>query len=532
MKRMSVTRAVLVVVFFVLLPIKVKSSGTGGEQSAIKSATDTTLGRIRSDGYLVIKPGSSSRSYFHVGSEKIEFMPSDNLMNRLQGNVSGLTITGSGVPGAAPGVRIRGFSSLVDNNPLYVIDGIPSRDVSFLNPADVESVTVLKDASALAVYGSRASGGVISIMTKKDQHGAVLNYSTFTGLQLPGKGTSGRMLNSEEYANLQWLVYRNDLTSEYHPLYGSSSEVKPTLPGWAANTDWYDAITEPAIIANHDLTLSSRTENISVYAGLGYFSQDGIIIETGIKKYTARFNSEARFAGNRIRVGQTAALTFRNSHPVDNYSEKSPIATGPYRSQSIIPVKMTQQLTGISRVFMPGDWGGTAIASRLGNAPNTVALLDRNKNDQFHDLTFFGSGYIEVDILPGLMFRSSAGGSRSSGYSVDYTMKTYENAENIITSSLAESNYALSDWVWTNTLTYSIKSGVHDLDIVAGYEALRYGIGRTLYAKRSGYFSDDVDFRTLDNGAVIEAASSSVSTPTKNLSQFIRADYSFDGKYL
>ena len=163
----------------------------------------------------------------------------------------------------------------------------------------------------------------------------------------------------------------------------------------------------------------------------------------------------------------------------------------------------------MSHTFTEGDWGGTGIAPRLGNAPNVVADLTRNKEDYFRDIRLTGSIYLDIMIMEGLNFRSTLGGTRDKGSLSDYTYATYERSENITTTSLIENTSYGSDWVWTNSLTFDRQFGQHKVMAVAGYEAVNYDIGRII----SG--TDSTDY-----------------TPTRMLSTFIKADYIFRDKYL
>jgi TonB-dependent starch-binding outer membrane protein SusC len=475
---------------------------------------------------------TGSVSTIYPGS--LKSVPSGIVTNQLQGRASGLTVIGNGQPGDISKVRIRGFSSFENNDPLYIIDGVPTQDISSLNPNDVESVSVLKDAGAASIYGSRASNGVIIVTTRKGDNGIKVTYDMFTGTQLPGKGSAKDVLNAKEYANLQWLVYKNDGTVETNPIYGPSTNPTPTLPDWAANTDWYDAITDPAGIQNYDLTLSGGNDYARFFAGLGYFKQNGIVIYTHSANYNARFNSEYTFLRNRIKVGENLTMSYRDKLGVSNLNETSPIQMGPYRSQSIIPVVITKPITGLMHNFVPGEWGGTGIANRLGDAPNVVADRTRAKDNKYWDIRLIGSAYLDVMLLKGLNFRSTLGGTWNNGYGVNYTFATYEDSYyfgNPNTPNLRENAYFNGDYVWTNLLTLDKTFGPHRILAVAGYEAVRYGMGREMYGQRSGYFTDDVDYRTLNNGSTIMNTSSSSYTPTNLASTFLKADYGFMDKY-
>ena len=507
-----------------------------GAQSVIDMILEsdvTALSEVVVTGYTSQRRRELTGAIGTVEPAKLTAVPTGNVSNALQGRTSGVTVIGDGEPGSTSKVRIRGFSSFENNDPLYVVDGVPTQDIASMNPNDVESISVLKDAGAASIYGSRASNGVIIVTTKKGSKGTKVNYSMFYGTQDPGKGPDN-MLNAQEYANLQWLVNKNDaLAPEIHPIYGNTANATPTLPSWAANTDWYQAITSPAPIMNHDLSLSGGSDYAKFFAGIGVRKQDGIVIHTNADKYTIRFNSEFSFLKDRVKVGENFTATYSTSLGVDNLGEGSPISMGVYRQQPIIPVTWTgADFVGLSHKYIAGDWGGTGIAARLGNATNPVANLTRAKDNVYWNFRMIGSTYIDIKILQGLNLKSTVGGTFYNGFGQGYNFATYENSENVLTNSLGlDSNYG-GDWVWTNLLTFDKTFGQHKILAVAGYEAVKYGIRRTMDAARGGYFTDDPNYRTLSNGALIQSANSSYDTPTTLGSQFLRADYQLMGKYM
>ncbi len=509
---------------------------TVGNQSVINvemTPDITSLKEIVVTGYASQQKKDLTGSVGVVEPKELTAMPTGNVANQLQGRTSGLTVTSSGQPGSPSKVRIRGFGSFRNNDPLYIVDGVPTQNIDGLNPEDIESISVLKDAGAASIYGSRASNGVIVVTTKKGTKGARFSYSMYVGSQDPGKGTAGDLLNTQEYADLQWLIYKNDGTTEDHPIYGPSTNPSPTLPSWAGNTDWYDAITDPALIQNHDIAISGGTDKSKFYGGLGYFQQDGVVLYNYLKRFSGRFNSEFKVLHDRITIGENFNVIYQQENSVSNLSEGSPFQMGVYRSQPIIPVIMDQEVDGLSHQFKPGDWGGTGIAPRLGNGQNVVADRTRDKDDWGYNLRVLGSGFLDVKILEGLNFRSTFGGTFTNGYWMNYTFATYENSENVATPALSEGAWNNSDWVWTNTLTWDANFGEnHRLLVVGGYESVKYGIGRSVSGRRAGYYTDDVDFRTLNNGAQIVDAASNANTATSLVSLFLRADYSFKDKYM
>lgn len=518
-------------------------SVTVGSQTVINAVMKTEvtgLSEVVVTGYTTQRRRDLTGSVGVVQPAELTAVPTGNVSSALQGRTSGVTVVGNGQPGSSAKVRIRGFSSFENNDPLYVVDGVPTQDISSLNPQDIQSLSVLKDAGAASIYGSRASNGVIIITTKSGQKGVNISYNVYTGWQDPGKGPTN-LLNTQEYADLTWLVNKNDNAAIYntdgsqvvHPIYGWIGNASPTIPSWAANTNWYDAITHVASITSHDVSLSAGNDNAKFFAGFGARLQDGIIIYTYQNKYTGRFNSEFTFANGRLKIGENITGTYTDGHGVTNLGEGSPIQMGTYRAQPIIPVKWTgPDFVGLSHTFKAGDWGGTGIIGQLGNGANEVAVLTRAKDNINWDLRLVGSTYLDAKLMQGLNFRSTIGGTFYSNYAQSYTYITYENSENTLSNSLYEQAYHGSDWVWSNTVTLDKTFGQHKILAVAGYEADKYGIGRGLNASRGGYFSDDPNYRTLSNGATINSANSSYNTATTLLSQFLRADYSFMDKYL
>ncbi|OFY45859.1 MAG: hypothetical protein A2Z69_00915 [Bacteroidetes bacterium RBG_13_44_24] len=468
-----------------------------------------------------------------VETSELTAVPTGNLTSQLQGRTSGVTVITDARPGQSAKVRIRGFSSFENNSPLYIVDGVPTTDIAYLNPNDVETMVVLKDAGAASVYGSRASNGVIVVNTKRGTKGVKVTYDMYTGLYLPGKGATADVLSAREYADLQWLVYANDETVENHPIYGPSSNASPTMPSWAANTDWWAEVTRNAPTTNHDLTLSGGSDNSKYFAGFGYMDQQGVIITNYQKRATGRFNSEFTILKDRLKVGENLTLAFRKGIGVGQLGEGSPINSTTYRLQSIIPVRWTaDDFVGLSHTFTAGDYGGTGIASRLGNSGNTVAGLERGADNYGFNINFMGNMYVDVKIMNGLNFRSTLGGGYYSYYGVGYNFATYESAENQLTPSLNENTNWGWNWIWINQLTYDKVFGDHKINATAGYEAIKDGMGRNLSATRGGYYSNDVSYRTLSNGATINAATSGYNTPVALVSMFGKADYGFRNKYL
>ena len=490
----------------------------------------TSLDEIVVTAYATQQKKDITGSVSVIKSEELSAMPQGMVTQQMQGRVSGVTITQDSRPGQEAKVRIRGFGSFQDNAPLYIVDGVPTTDINTLNPSDVESLTVLKDAGAASIYGSRASNGVILVTTKKGKQGMSVNYNMYAGTQSPGAGPDN-MLNTQEFADLQWLVYANDGTVETHPIYGPSSG-SPTLPFWADDTKWYDEVTRNASIMNHDLSLSGGNETSKYFASIGYFDQEGTVITNWYKRYSARFNSEFKIK-DRVTIGENLNIVHRSDNGTEgNGDEQTAVIGGVYRMQPIVPVYWNDgTYVGPSRTWEDGDWGSTGIASRLGNGSNYVAGATRNKDDKWQDIRLLGNIYADVKIIDGLNFKTSFGGTMNNWYTTNWTGKTYEDSENVSTSSYSEASGYGSGWTWTNTLTLAKQFGDHYILAVGGYEAVKTGIRREVNAQHADYFSEVLAYRTVSNGASLQSGNSEFDTPRSLVSQFVRADYNFLNKY-
>jgi TonB-dependent starch-binding outer membrane protein SusC len=496
-------------------------------QDVLTVPSDTTRQQIHVadqvlTGYTIQSPDRITGSVSIAGNGKLHTIPSDNILKELQGIIPGLTVIGSGQQGDIVRCYIRGITSFSSALPLIIVDGVPFNDIYLLNTFDIESVAVLKDASAAAIYGGRALNGVIVISTKKAAKGIHVRYNNSIGWQLPGKGTSGDLLDTKEYADLQWLVYKNDKYTEYHPIYGPSTNPAPVIPAWAANTDWYDAITSTALTQKHDLAVTAGTENSKIYLGASYLDQNGIILNTGTKRYTVRLNSEFSFLKKHIKIGENVQVANREGRYVPNNSDDSPVLAGPYRSQSIIPVYITEPITGLMHNFVPGEYGGTGIASRLGNSRNVVADQIRNKDDYTTDQQLAGNAYTDIMIIKGLTWRTSGGGTWRKTGSKDYLYPTYENSENNTGSSLTKTNIELKSWILTSFLSLDKTFGNHHISAIAGVEKIKSNFGRYEFKTTQG---------VTGTGAIINTAGYNYN-PYFLKSFFANAGYSYRDRYL
>jgi len=479
--------------------------------------------------------------------------PSAEITSQLQGRVSGVTITGGGQPGQAPQIKIRGASTFGNNNPLYVVDGIPTETIQDINPNDIESLQVLKDAASASIYGARAANGVIIITTKKGKGKMRVSYDSYYGVQLVQKGNPWDMLSPQDQAELTFMAERNTNpgVAVDHAQYGDGQN--PVLPNYIApvgadtvdeslynvdplytdpnalsnfyrivrankqGTNWFQEIFDPASITSHNVSVSNGTEKGSYFLSLNYFNQQGTIENTYLKRYTVRANGTYNIS-DHIRVGQNFSFTVRDNPQIDALTEGSAIGMA-FRELPIIPVN-----------DINGNYAGS-FGSDLGNARNPVAIAQRAKNDRGISNRFFGNVFLEVDFADHLTFRTSYGGQYFSNSFNSFQFPEYENAENNNVNQYTETAQTNYNWTWTNTLQYKdVFAEKHNLTVLIGTEAYQ-NRGREVGGTTQSYFSFDPDYVNLDTGAGTQTNTSFQYADALS-SIFGRLDYNFDDKYL
>jgi TonB-linked SusC/RagA family outer membrane protein len=483
--------------------------------------------------------------------------PTGSINEQLQGQAAGVTINSSGQPGQEPDVHIRGINTFGNNTPLYIIDGIPTQDVSTLNPNDVENLQVLKDAGAASIYGSRASNGVIIISTKKGSGKVQIHYDAYYGSQVPKGGNVWNTLNPQETADLRHLANANSGTTDFSdPQYGNGAtyvlpdyiqpagahngdaSVNPSLyyvnPFYTdpndynnfyrivkankTGTDWYHEIFKTAPITSQNISLSGGSDQGSYLFSANYYNQQGTLIDTYEKRYNIRSNSQYNVS-KHFRVGENLSYTVIQNPQV---SINNPDATISYafREQPIIPV-----------YDIKGNYAG-GDGPDLGDAPNPVAVQERTKNDRYVSYRLFGNAYAEVDLLKYFTLRTSFGGELGSSTAHSFQYPTYENAENSLVNQYNASSTSNYDYTWTNTLSYHQTFGKHDVKAVIGTEANQVG-GSGLGGSRQGYYSFDPNYVNLSTGAADGQSNYSYHNAPRSLFSYIgRLDYAYNDKYL
>ncbi len=500
-----------------------------------------------------------------VKAKDLVAVPTGNFIGALEGRAAGVSIGTSGEPGSSVSVRIRGISTFGDNNPLYIIDGVPRRGAyqNAINPNDIESIQVLKDASAASIYGSRAGNGVIIITTKKGKSGTPkVTYDASYGIQNPAKLV--KMLNAQEWATMRFKGIANAgqvPQGANAALYGTGST--PVLPDYIlpagakegdprvnpskynadinspdfnlitrsnkAGTDWQNEVFNAAPMTQHNLSILGGTDKSRYGVSFNYYDQDGILITSFTKRYSFRANTEFKLK-KYLTIGQnlTVALESSNRPLGGGQNEGSPIMNS-IRAQAIMPL-----------YDINGFYAGAKGLST--NAGNPHSQLRRGVDNSGKYNTIFGNIFGELNLgflddafgtgfASGLTFKSSLGGNYGSGHFYNFGYRTIEAAEPNSSNSFNEGVNDYNDYTFTNTLTWDKTIGVHTLKVLAGSEAILSQY-RNVGGSRSNYFTDDKNFWTLRGGAATGQNNYSDAGNSSLFSLFARADATLYDKYI
>jgi len=511
----------------------------------------TNLNAVVVTGYTSQRKKDITGSVAVVNVSNLKQIPGGNAESLLQGQASGVTVTTSGVPGGGAAVRIRGITSLGNASPLYIVDGVQSSNgLRDINPDDIESIQVLKDAGAAAIYGIQGSNGVVIVTTKKGRGKPTVTYDAYIGTQRPLSGNVWNLTNTSEYAQAIWNMESNSGVdpSKRTPQFGTTG-TGPTIPDYIipegakegdpktdpstydissnqitkankTGTDWFHEVFKPAMIQNHTLSVSAGSDKSSYFFSTNYFNQEGTLINTYLKKYDVRANTIFNVK-DHIRLGENAYVVYRQNPGFTNQNEGNSISFT-YRMPPIIPV-----------YDIMGNFAGTH-APHLSNSENPVARQVRTENNKSNSWSMIGNIFAEVDLLKHFTARTSFGGTVENYYYYSFSPTPYNNAEgNTNANAFTEGSGYNSLWQWTNTLTYSNVFGLHNIKVIGGVESKKI-YNRSFSAGRINYFSTDPNYLILNTGSPTAGVSNNGGSPFQRslYSQFGRFDYSYNEKYL
>lgn len=501
--------------------------GTSNTIEITMNPLDTKMSEVVIIGYGSAKRANLTTAQTTVTSAQIEKTVNTTVEQALQGRSAGVYVTqNSGQPGGGLSVNIRGISSLSRTQPLYVVDGIQmqaSEDVSFgsssstnplagINPSDIDDIQILQGPSATAIYGSRASNGVVLITTKRGKSGDFkINYAYQYSLQMPPKHLD--VMNLRQYAQM---------VKEYHDLAGGVTPGEfedPSILG--EGTDWQGALFNNANMNKHQINLSGGSDNTTYYLSGEYLNQEGVAAGSGFKRYGARLNLD-----NKPRKWATIGVNMafnqtKETLTTTNYGDAgSPLISNALQLTPQIPVKNIN-----------GSWGGSDPINGANQFapvnPLAIAELITNNNDRKQ---FLGGLNIGITILPGLTFRTSLNGNYGTGNSIYYT-PTYQIDQwhyNTL-ASLQNGTYTSWYWNWNQLLEYNKTIGKHSFQVMATHEA-QESQWKALTAGRTGFLTNDIF--DVNAGNPTSATNGGGTYPWSMESYLGRVNYNYDNRYI
>jgi TonB-linked SusC/RagA family outer membrane protein len=489
---------------------------------------------VISTGYMTQKKADLTGAVSVVTREDFTKSPSANVMRSLQGKVPGVLIGTDGNPAENVGIMIRGITSINSSPPLIVIDGQPvTINLRDINPNDIESIQILKDAASASIYGSRAAGGVILIETRKGKRGETkVMYDGYVGFNK--MVNNPKMLDAEGYGRGLWQAtvndgndpssirfYGYDWNFDHNGVPVLNSVIMPTwldsVNGMRpSNTDWFEAAAKVGIQQNHQITVSGGSEKLRSLFSANYYNNEGTQIYTFFKRLSLRFNNEYSMFGDRLKVGENLTIThLRMRGANENYSSLVMPPNIPVRTET-------------------GMWGGVAMNLGMDDFWNPVLNLEVNKDNIPQFVKVLGTVYAELKLLENLSFRSQYGVDYSNWNerNIDHTWKSAGGKSDII-SGVSNIQWIDIGQTLTNTLTYKLNKGDHHLDVLGAMETYKFR-GEDINVYRGTVLSEDRDYAYLNTATSDRRTLNGFGDGTIRslVSYFAKANYSFGDKYL
>ena len=456
-----------------------------------------------------------------VNVDEMKSVPAASVETMLAGRAPGVQVLSDNGPGGNVTVRIRGFGTVNNNDPLYIIDGTPvTNGLNTINPQDIESLQVLKDAAASSIYGSRAANGVVIITTKRGRtEETKVTFDTYAGIQqafnLP------RMLSAQEYGDMLWQAFENDGKTPASDIYGSDPN-GPVIPEWldaaetipSADTDWVDLIFQAAPVQSYNLTLSKGGGQGSHVLSLGYFNKEGVVKYTGFDRFSARFNSDYKVK-DFLQVGQNFNASLTRTNDVGTNSSLGSIIYDAFQFPSIVPVK-----------DINGNFGGNP----LNDIGNPLGNLYRRKDNTKNRIKLMGNVYANVELAKGLSFKTNLGLDYENYFQRAFSPVYDEILSQNAVNSLSDNSSFYYQLAWTNTLNYTKKIGEGTLDVLMGQESIE-NYFEAKSASRQEFLYEDDNFHYLSYGTENQQ-NSGYANKWNLMSFFGKVNYNWKEKYL
>ncbi|MGM0546291.1 MAG: SusC/RagA family TonB-linked outer membrane protein [Bacteroidota bacterium] len=487
-------------------------------------------------GYGTQQRENVSGSISSVSSADLDEAPVERLDDALQGRLSGVSVTSSsGAPGSSSSVRIRGTTSINNSDPLYVVDGVPIEDgIGYLNPADIESIQVLKDAASAAIYGTRAASGVVLVTTKGGSRSDFeVSYSSYYGIQGPEKKLD--LLNAREYATL-----RNESS-----VAAGDGVIFSDPQSFGEGTDWQETIfNNSAAVINQNLSFSGGNETSSYHASLGYYDEQGIVASpiSHNEKLSFRINSTIDVT-DWLTFSENFSYTYeRNRGSLETNSEFGGPLSSAVNLDPITPVLITDESTingspySNNPVVTNEDGFPYGISRYVGQEmSNPLAYMDVNRGNYGYSHNIVGNASLEIEPIDNLFIKTDIG-VKPAFYGFESFTPVYYlsvTTQNTGSNSFARENSRSLVWSWDNTINYITSLASHNFDFMVGTSTRENSattVGGTYQAIPAQNFSDaSMNFSTPNERRI---AFGSEAQPYALNSYFGRVNYDYDGRYL
>jgi len=451
-----------------------------------------------------------------VKGDDLKNVPVSSPASALQGRASGVDIIRSdGAPGSEPSIRIRGTGTLNNSDPLVVIDGVPAGTLTDVNPNDIASIEILKDASSSAIYGTRAANGVVLITTKKGSYGDQLKISAngYTGFSKVAKYL--KLATAPQLAELKLEDLANDGNTNVNAI-----QFWNIPSNHVQRTDWQRALFGTGKVNNADLAIRGGNAYSTYSISGNFYDEKGLIINSNFKRYSARINSEHKLS-SRIKVGENFLYSRRSGSTLDTRSTQAGLVWSALRFNPAIPVF----------VDSTGKWGAAKNAEE-GDINNPVFTATTNDIHTTNN-NLLANAFIEIDLLKGLKLRGNLGYDQEIQERVEFYPSTNEQARKSALANLKQQHTEYSSLLNEVYLTYNGQFGKdHSLTLTGGYSG-QTSKGYLYFGQRAGFADTDPNQLTLNNGSGSNQFSGGYTyNPTVLLSYFVRGNYAYKGKYL
>ena len=465
-------------------------------------------------GYTVQRKADLTGAVAVMDMKKPTSEGNPSMISSMQGRLAGVQITTDATPGSGGSqIRVRGMSSINGSDPLYIIDGVPTTEnLSSLNPSDIESIQVLKDAASASIYGSRAANGVIIITTKRGK-GDKLSVNVGYTASLQTIATRYELLNANEWGQAYWQANKNDGSIPSELLYNSNATLRGEVNGYTlGDNDWQKAIYHEAMTHNMSANVSNSSEKGTMMLSLNYISQDGVQKESYYQRFSARVNTTYNIS-KHLSVGENLMVAKWISNASGNGGDRG-IASLAMLQHPGIP---TYQPNG--KFSSPFQIAGSDYA-------NPMQSLYNNRDNTSENWRIFGNAYAEWKPVKGLALKSNLGIEHIQFLNNGLGRKLEENDELSVSRGYGQGD----TWTWSNTATYVGNWGKHNLVGLLGVEAIGYNYDG-FDAMRKGYAFDEKNYMVLGAGSGVQTNGGGKSA-WGLFSYFAKADYNYDDRYL